>query len=307
MLDAWLDAVVLLKVGPSVCAGVVVDGQGTVATAYHCVANGMRPRVETRAGGEYDGRVIARDPGHDLALVRVADLPADTPRLALRGEDPEVGEEVWGLGHPFPNATGGKLEGLLLWTATKGIVSGVGPWMIQTDAGLNPGNSGGPLVDAQGRVVGIVSRKIDAEDLAFAAKGEDLAALVASPTPGPWIGGTWGAEVGVSIATDTTLAAGLFVAARERVVAHGWLGVDWTAQAPMAAATVAARQRVGRGPFSSTLDLGGGVSARPGVVEGFAMGRVGVGQVGFGATYAPAREAWAFSVDLQWPGVIGVW
>ena len=52
----------------------------------------------------------------------------------------------------------------------QGIVGAVGPWVLQTDAGLNPGNSGGPLVDTQGRIVGIVSRKLAGEDLAFAAK-----------------------------------------------------------------------------------------------------------------------------------------
>ena len=73
-LDSWLDAVVLLVTGPAWCSGVLIDDQGTVATAYHCVASGMRPRVRTRDGEQFVGKSIAWAPADDLALLSVPDL-----------------------------------------------------------------------------------------------------------------------------------------------------------------------------------------------------------------------------------------
>ena len=152
MDPAWLDAVVLLLDGPALCAGVVVNPTGVVATAYHCVAAGGHPVVEWRDGTRARGTVYARDPARDLALVRVE--RSGLVALEVREDDPVVGERVYGMGHPYGNATVGRLEGVLRWSVTEGIVSAVGPWVIQTDTALNPGNSGGPVVDAQGRVTG---------------------------------------------------------------------------------------------------------------------------------------------------------
>ena len=61
-VEQWMEQVVLLLTGPAWCTGVVIDGEGTVATAYHCVASGLRTEVRTRAGGHYIGKMIAADP-----------------------------------------------------------------------------------------------------------------------------------------------------------------------------------------------------------------------------------------------------
>ncbi|OGR49959.1 MAG: hypothetical protein A2X40_06090 [Elusimicrobia bacterium GWC2_65_9] len=109
-----------------------------------------------------EGKVVAWNPGLDLALVEVPSLPGGTPALAL--DDPRnvsVGDRVAAIGHP---EQGG------LWTLTTGVVStlvadmgGVkGKDVFQTDASINRGNSGGPLLDAAGRIVGVntlMSRK----------------------------------------------------------------------------------------------------------------------------------------------------
>jgi serine protease Do len=102
-----------------------------------------------------DGQVVAFDRALDLALVEVQRLPADAAALAL--DDPrgvEVGDRVAAIGHP---EQGG------LWTLTTGVVSALlanvgdvdGKNMFQTDASINRGNSGGPLLDARGGIVGV--------------------------------------------------------------------------------------------------------------------------------------------------------
>ncbi|MFN7143139.1 MAG: S1C family serine protease [Myxococcota bacterium] len=215
----------LLQVGPSLCAGVVLadapsglatePGERVVATAYHCVAAGLRPLVRYRDGTEHVGRVRARDASHDLALLVV---PGTVTGLTLRAEEPVVGETVYGLGHPFGQATGGKLANLLVWSASRGVVSGVGPWLVQTDTALNQGNSGGPLVDEQGRVVGIVSRKIKAEGVAFAARADRVAEMAAEPDMGAFLGGGWGVGVGFFQGDRAEVGANLTFVFRERVV-----------------------------------------------------------------------------------------
>lgn len=303
MVNAWLDAVVLLRVGASVCSGVVLEPDHVIATAYHCVATGLRPEVELRDGRIFEGRTIARDPARDLALIRVEEPLV--PGLFLREGDPVVGERVYGLGHPFPTLAAGKLEGLLQWSATEGIVSGVGPWLIQTDAALNPGNSGGPLVDAEGRVVGIVSRKLDAEDLAFAGKSKDIEEMRKAPDMGSALGGTWGAILGVVQGSDTALGGEVFVVVRERVVTRAWIGYEFGRENIFGLATIAARQRIGRGTLSTAVDAGGGLwladAATPVI-----SGRIGILSVAFGALWAPGTGAWSGTVELEWPGVVGV-
>lgn len=118
-----------------------------------------------------EGQVVAWDRGLDLALVEVPSLPGGTPALVLG--DPRnvaVGDRVAAIGHP---EQGG------LWTLTTGVIStlvadmgGVkGKDAFQTDASINRGNSGGPLLDASGRIVGVntlMSRKA-ADGLAITA------------------------------------------------------------------------------------------------------------------------------------------
>ncbi len=318
MNPVWLDSVVMLRVAGSLCAGVVVAPAGPdaviVATAYHCVATGQVPEVGFRNGNVTEGRVVARDPARDLALITVARVPAEVAGLAVRADDPTVGERVVALGHPLGTASVGKLEGVLLWSASEGIVGAVGPWVLQTDAGLNPGNSGGPLVDTQGRIVGIVSRKLAGEDLAFAAKSTDLARMIAAPEPGPRLGGTWGLAPVVRTGASTLVGGTAFLTVRERVVVRGWLTAAGGGLA-MGAGALEVRQRLGRGALSTTLDAGVGlrgegtaldVGVRPILTGRVALGGVALGAHAWNLGDAAARD-WDLSVELEWPGVVGVW
>jgi S1-C subfamily serine protease len=148
--------------GGGVGSGVIVSADGEILTNAHVVgAEGGRVRV--RLPGESQGRpaeVVARDTVRDLALIRITGTPAlATARIA---ETPaEVGQRVIAVGY----ALGFSGEP----TVTQGIVSATSrslgelSGLLQTDAAISPGNSGGPVLNAAGYVVGIATAKVTAE------------------------------------------------------------------------------------------------------------------------------------------------
>ncbi len=139
--------------------GVVVDKDGHILTNYHVVEGARDVRVEFSDGTVAQGTVIGSDPGNDLAIVRV-DLPEDalTPATFADSDQVRPGESVFAIGNPFSQK----------FTVTSGIISAIERdsagnslsgrpvrGMLQTDTAVNPGNSGGPLFNAAGQVVGI--------------------------------------------------------------------------------------------------------------------------------------------------------
>jgi S1-C subfamily serine protease len=129
------------------------DSGGTyLITANHVIAHapiGHRYVTVTRKGGSWSGQIVETDPKDDLALVRVAGRPAGAQALWQHphaGKPPRPGDQLLLVGSPYG------LEG----TVTTGIVSRVTRKAIQTDAAANPGNSGGPAVDRDGNVVGVL-------------------------------------------------------------------------------------------------------------------------------------------------------
>lgn len=301
-VDTWLDSVVLLVTGGAFCSGVVIDDAGTVATAYHCVASGLRTKVTVRPDPDAPedaepvqgvGRMVAAAPRDDLALVSVPALAGEVPPMPIRADRPRPGEAAFGLGHPFAPAAdqGEAMAGMLLWSVTEGIVSAVGPKLVQTDAALNPGNSGGPVVDAEGRIIGITSRKLQADNIAFAASSEALLALRAEPTPPRVLGGDFGLGLSWlggsmvfgygsrSFAVDSALELLGRLSLRDRVVFTVGAGVSsagrlraleqGVAYAPALEASAALRQRFGRGQWSTTLELGGGAWVVDGLTSEF--------------------------------------
>ena len=139
-------------------SGVIFDNEGHILTNNHVISGATNVEVVFADGATSPARVLGTDPANDLAVIEITDTsieldPADLgDSSALR-----VGDSVLALGNPF------SLEG----TLTQGIVSALDRTyatggstrpirgMIQTDAAVNPGNSGGPLLNCEGEVIGI--------------------------------------------------------------------------------------------------------------------------------------------------------
>lgn len=144
--------------GQGLGTGIVVDKSGNILTNYHVVDGANQVSVKFADGTMVGGRVIGSDPGNDLAVVHV-DVPANIlqPARFADSDGVRLGEPVFAIGNPFS----------LEFTVTSGIVSGLNRQseggitgrpvrgVIQTDAAVNPGNSGGPLFDADGNVIGV--------------------------------------------------------------------------------------------------------------------------------------------------------
>src|SRR5215217_2246196 len=138
-------------------AGVIWDEKGLVLTNHHVVAGrprGTKTAVVLSDGREFDAGVVKSSRDLDLALLRVEGGPGDLPALPVGDSDAlRVGELVYAIGHPWGR----------LGAVTAGVVSGLGvaggaggrARYVQSDVSLAPGNSGGPLLNARGEVVGI--------------------------------------------------------------------------------------------------------------------------------------------------------
>ena len=144
----------------SVGTGVVIVDKGIILTNLHVVAGGDRLGVVFADGTESEATVIGVQPENDLAVIQAKTLPDDLVPATLRGTgDLAPGDEVIAVGFPFgigPTVTSGVISGLRRVHKSKdGTHDMVN--LIQFDAAANPGSSGGPLVTADGEVVGIVT------------------------------------------------------------------------------------------------------------------------------------------------------
>ncbi|RPF22973.1 S1C family serine protease [Myceligenerans xiligouense] len=165
--SAVSDSVVSIQVatqqGEGEGSGVVIDADGHILTNNHVVSGAQQVQVTLADGRLFEAEVVGTDPATDLAVVRLTDAPEDLTAATLGDSDAvAVGDAVMAVGNPLGLAN----------TATTGIVSaldrpvsassqGGGDVVVtnavQTDAAVNPGNSGGPLFNASGEVIGINS------------------------------------------------------------------------------------------------------------------------------------------------------
>jgi len=140
--------------------GVVIVGTGTILTNLHVVAGAERVKVAFADGLESEAKVTGLRPEHDLAVLQAKTIPDDLAAATMRSTgDLAVGDHVVAVGFPFgigPSASAGVVSGLKReFRSPEG--ERVLTNLIQFDAAANPGNSGGPLVTADGEVVGIVT------------------------------------------------------------------------------------------------------------------------------------------------------
>jgi putative serine protease PepD len=146
--------------GGATGSGFVIDEEGHIVTNQHVVAGAESVSVEFADGSEETAEIVGTDPSTDIAVLDV-DRPSSllTPLSFAAEGSLQVGNDVIAIGSPFG------LEG----TVTTGVISALGREItspngfqienaVQTDAALNQGNSGGPVLDTQGRVVGVAAQ-----------------------------------------------------------------------------------------------------------------------------------------------------
>ena len=139
--------------------GVVIDDKGTILTIFHVASSAAKLQVMFSDGTEAKGFIVGAQPEDDLAVVRTSMIPDDLqPATLASSAGLHPGDEVVAIGFPFgigPSASDGVVSGLhrSFETEQKRKLTD----LIQFDAAANPGNSGGPLINADGEVIGIVT------------------------------------------------------------------------------------------------------------------------------------------------------
>ena len=146
--------------GGELGSGVVIDDTGDILTSLHVVASAGSIQLTFADGATSAAQITSRQPSEDIAVLRAVDPPAQlNPATLGNPQSVQVGSQAFAVGNPFG----------LSGSITAGIVSGLdrsfqepngGPTLhqlIQFDAAVNPGSSGGPLLNREGEVIGIVT------------------------------------------------------------------------------------------------------------------------------------------------------
>ena len=178
-------------------SGFIISEEGQIVTNHHVVADATTVKVKMADGRTFEAEVIGSDPATDIALLSIkADV--DLPYVSFgTSEEMRVGDEVVAVGNPFGLSS----------TVTSGIISAksrninAGPYdaFIQTDAAINQGNSGGPLFNNEGEVIGVNTAII---------------------SPG-------GGSVGIGFAVPSDIVRDVVAdLSDDGMVTRGWLGVS---------------------------------------------------------------------------------
>nr|WP_244654962.1 trypsin-like peptidase domain-containing protein [Sphingomonas sp. CFBP 13733] len=240
----------------SLGSGFIVDASGIVITNNHVVNGADRVTVQMSDGREFSGRVLGRDPKIDVAVVKIDGKGRFTPIKWGDSDHIRVGDSVFAVGSPFGLGN----------TVTSGIVSargreiGAGPYddFLQVDAAINSGNSGGPLFDGAGRVVGVNT-------------------AIFSPT---------GGNVGIGFAIPAAMARKVALQiAQNGHVSRGRIGVSLQDMSPDIARAMGSD--VTKGALIAEVE-DGGAAARSGLQRGDVVRRFGSRPVDNGRDLARA-------------------
>jgi S1-C subfamily serine protease len=155
-------------------SGFIIGSDGYIVTNHHVVLDTVPPTVILNDGSEHTATVIRESLIHDLALLQI-DTTGLTPLKISNNREVEIASDVYVIGTPTSED--------LPQTVSRGIISGIrtprpDARLLQTDASINGGNSGGPIINASGEVIGVVSTKIwgfGIEGVAFGIPAYEIA------------------------------------------------------------------------------------------------------------------------------------
>lgn len=174
IIEEAIKSVVTIKTDISQGTGFIIDSDGYIVTNYHVIAGAKQAGIFTYEGGTHTTSLIGYNSKYDIALLSIK---GNYDELELAdSDDIQIGEKVIAIGNPLG----------LQFSVSEGIVSAIHrPGIneikayIQTDAALNPGNSGGPLINKKGKVIGINNFKIGGgESLGFALESNYIKDIV---------------------------------------------------------------------------------------------------------------------------------
>ena len=202
VVENALPSVVHIIAGSGAGTGFIVNENGLVVTNKHVVEGASEVTLRLGSGGNFRGRVFQLHSSLDLAYIEIDAERTFTPIAIGDSDDIRVGEEVVAIGFPLGQSLGSEP------TVSVGIISAKRDQYLQTDASLNPGNSGGPLLNMFGQATGVVTSRVDTTPTGRAVSGIGFAIpinevrsglgrqvspsgrVLPTPTPFPAIGPT---------------------------------------------------------------------------------------------------------------------
>lgn len=206
--------------------GFIITKDGYIATNYHVVSDASNVKVTLYNGKRYTAKIVGGDEDYDIAVVKI-DATGLKPVTLGNSDKINVGDHVLAIGNPLGELTFSMSGGMVSCVNRAINVNGTPFNMIQTDASINAGNSGGPLLNEYGEVVGIVSAKYSndsssssssasIEGLGFAIPINDVAAMIQDimtngyVTNKPYLGIT-AQTMNQQMAQQTNLTEGVYV------------------------------------------------------------------------------------------------
>lgn len=162
-------------------SGIIISSNGYILTCNHVISGADTITVGLRNGNSYEAQVIAADEESDVSVIKI--IPDEDLTVAVMGESSslEVGDSVVAIGNPLGELGGSVTSGIVSATDREVTISGSTYTVLQTDAAINGGNSGGGLFNASGELIGLVNAKakdIGVEGLSFAIPIDDIKGII---------------------------------------------------------------------------------------------------------------------------------
>lgn len=214
-------------------SGFILTADGYILTNYHVIENSNSVKVTMYDGTSYDATIVGYDESNDIAVLKI-DATGLTPVVLGDSDKLNVGDPVVAIGNPL---------GELTFSLTSGAVSALNREvtlssnvtmdLIQTDCAINSGNSGGPLFNSHGEVIGIVSAKYSSsagsssasvEGLGFAIPMDDVADMVSELVTNGYVTGKPLMGISVGDVAEDVQAYGVPAGAAVKVVTPGLCG-----------------------------------------------------------------------------------